>query len=89
MLGIAPPGNQPPVANDERRRRPRTRPTIGVLANDTDPDGDTLSITGVSDPGHGTAVISPSGTSIQYTPAAGYSGPDTFGYTTSDGAGGS
>ncbi|WP_070282069.1 putative Ig domain-containing protein, partial [Janthinobacterium sp. MP5059B] len=35
--------------------------------------------------GHGTATVS--GTSITYTPAAGYSGPDSFSYTASNGGG--
>lgn len=36
-------------------------------------------------PTHGTATAS--GTSITYTPAAGYAGPDSFAYTASNGAG--
>ncbi len=59
---------------------------INVLANDSDPDGDTLTITAVSAPAHGTATIT-SG-AISYTPAAGYSGADSFSYTISDGRGG-
>src|SRR6185503_2436619 len=34
---------------------------------------------------HGTAVANPDGT-ITYTPNAGYSGPDAFGYTATDGS---
>ena len=59
---------------------------IDVLANDSDPDGDTLSITAVSAPAHGTATITGGG--ISYTPVAGYSGTDSFTYTISDGHGG-
>ena len=59
---------------------------IDVLANDSDPDGDTLTITAVSAPAHGTATIT--GGAISYTPAAGYSGADSFTYTISDGRGG-
>ena len=61
--------------------------TIAVLANDSDPDGDTLTITTVSAPAHGTAVNA--GTSVSYTPTAGYLGGDSFTYTISDGHGGS
>lgn len=59
---------------------------IDVLANDSDPDGDPLTITAVSTPAHGTAEITAGG--ISYTPMAGYSGADSFTYTISDGRGG-
>ena len=49
--------------------------TLGVLANDTDADGDTLTATKVGDPAHGTVVLNANGSFI-YTPAAGYFGPD-------------
>ena len=61
--------------------------TINVLANDSDPDNDALGITAVSAPAHGTAAIA--GSAIIYTPAAAFTGTDTFGYTISDGHGGS
>jgi VCBS repeat-containing protein len=64
--------NDPPVAT-----------SIDVLANDTDVDGDTLTITAVSLPDHGTAAIA--GGSIEYTPVVGYGGHDSFSYTISDG----
>jgi hypothetical protein len=60
--------------------------TIAVLANDSDPDGNTLAVVSVTAPAHGTASIS--GNAIVYTPAAGYSGSDSFSYTIDDGAGG-
>lgn len=60
---------------------------INVLANDSDPDNDPLTITAVSSPSHGIATISSNG--ILYTPTAGYSGVDSFTYTISDGRGGS
>lgn len=59
---------------------------IAVLANDSDPDGDALAIASVGSPSHGTATIS--GTQVLYTPARGYTGPDAFSYTASDGNGG-
>jgi outer membrane protein OmpA-like peptidoglycan-associated protein len=79
--------NRGPVANADAATTPRdTAVTIPVLANDTDPDGDTLSITAVTTPANGTAVAS--GTSVRYTPRAGFTGTDTFSYTASDGRGG-
>ena len=55
---------------------------VSVLANDTDVDGDTLSVTGKTTPAHGTVTCT--ATTCTYTPAAGYTGDDTFGYTVSD-----
>ena len=57
----------------------------GVLANDSDPDGQTLSVTIESEPSHGAVNLSADG-SFSYTPAAGYDGPDSFTYSASDGA---
>jgi len=64
---------------------------IDVLANDSDADGDALTITNVTNPPHGTASID--GSQIRYTPDANYpnpadSGLDSFDYTVSDGNGG-
>ncbi len=63
--------------------------TIAVLANDSDPEGDPLSITAVGSPAHGTAVLNADNT-ITYTPAAGWPAPgdpnsDSFTYTITDG----
>ena len=55
-----------------------------MLANDTDPDGDSLTVTATSAPAHGSATLNPDGT-ITYTPAANYAGPDSFTYTATDG----
>jgi VCBS repeat-containing protein len=59
----------------------------GVLANDYDPDGDALSVTLVSGPGHaasGGFTLNANG-SFSYTPASGFTGTDSFTYQTSDG----
>ncbi|HEY0230260.1 MAG TPA: Ig-like domain-containing protein, partial [Dokdonella sp.] len=61
--------------------------SINVLANDSDPDGDRLGISTVTQPAHGSAAIA--GGQVTYTPAAGYSGSDSFRYSASDGRGGS
>ncbi len=59
-------------------------PARGVLANDTDVDGDPLTATQGSDPAHGTATLAEDG-SFTYTPDADWSGVDTFTYRASDG----
>src|SRR5262249_10297923 len=62
--------------------------TVAVLFNDSDPDGDPLTVISVTSPLHGSAVINV-GTTITYTPAASYTGPDSFQYAISDAHGGS
>jgi len=62
---------------------------IDVLANDSDPDGDPLSIASVTQPAHGSTAIA--GGAVTYQPAAGYcndlgGAPDTFTYTLAGGA---
>jgi len=57
----------------------------GVLGNDYDADGDTLSIIMVTGPSHASAfTLNPDG-SFSYTPAANFSGTDSFTYQVSDG----
>src|SRR6185503_3781979 len=56
----------------------------GVLRNDTDVDGPHLTAKLVTTTGHGTVTLDDSG-SFVYTPAADFSGLDTFTYKASDG----
>ncbi len=56
----------------------------GVLANDSDIDGDTLSAVLVDSTAYGTLDLAADG-SFVYTPAANYYGPDSFTYKASDG----
>ncbi len=80
--------NTPPVAGDDSLSTAEdTAKTVDVLANDSDADGDPLTVTGATDPTHGTTVVNPDDT-ITYTPDAGWSGTETFDYTISDGNGG-
>ena len=85
---VPPAGNRPPVAaNDTATTALNTAVTLSVLANDSDPDGDALTVTATSTPAHGSVTANADNT-VTYTPVAGYSGPDSFGYTISDGKGG-
>ncbi len=81
--------NDAPAATADSSRRTRTRAVIvAVAANDIDVDGDSLSASAVNAPAHGTAVVNADGT-VTYTPAANFSGSDSFSYTLTDGQGGS
>ena len=62
-----------------------------LLANDTDGNGDPLTITGVTSltNGNGTASFNAATKAVTFTPTAGYTGPASFNYSISDGHGGS
>ena len=72
--------NDPPVAVDDTATTPEDASTlIDVLANDTDPDSDPLTLESVGQPGPRHDRLEAG--QVRYTPAANYAGPDTFGYT--------
>jgi VCBS repeat-containing protein len=84
----SPPSNSAPVAqNDSAATTAGSSVIIRVLDNDSDPDGDSLSVASLSGV-NGNAVINGDGT-ISFTPASGFSGSETFSYTISDGQGAS
>src|SRR5262249_44797878 len=56
----------------------------GLLANDTDVEGDSLSAVLVSGPSHGSLTLNANG-SFTYAPAANYNGSDSFTYKANDG----
>jgi YD repeat-containing protein len=79
--------NKTPVAaSDSLLPQPGVAVTFDPRANDSDPDGDALTVTAVSTPGHGATTYT--ATSVTYTPTASYVGSDSFTYTVSDGHGG-
>jgi VCBS repeat-containing protein len=84
------PVNDPPNAVDDSTQVPENAAAtpVAVLSNDSDPEGDSLTITGVTQGAHGTVTITGGGTGLTYQPATSYSGPDSFTYTISDGHGG-
>ena len=77
--------NSPPVAQADTATTAAGTPVIiSVLSNDSDVNGDPLTVTDVNSPSNGIVVINPNGT-ITFTPGKGFSGTDTFTYTVSDG----
>lgn len=93
------PINDAPVANDDSYTSSAGKPLVvsvtevppsgaagaGVLANDTDVEGDVLSAQLVSTVSQGTLVLNPDG-SFAYTPNDGFSGTDSFTYSATDGS---
>jgi VCBS repeat-containing protein len=82
------PVNDPPVATDDAYATDEdTTLNIaapGMLGNDSDPDGDPLTVVVVTVPQHGSGSIGSDG-SLNYMPDANFSGSDTFSYKASDG----
>ena len=83
--------NDGPVAGDDSYTTTEDTPLIiaapGLMANDTDIDGDTLTTSIVNGPTNGMLTLNADG-SFTYTPNSDYSGPDFFTYQVSDGNGG-
>ncbi|RZJ83609.1 MAG: DUF4082 domain-containing protein, partial [Massilia sp.] len=85
--------NQPPVGNNDNgylvvRNTPITFTFAQLLANDTDPNNDLLSIIGAGSASGGTVAFNTQQQTLTFTPNPGYLGPATFGYSISDGRGG-
>jgi len=82
------PVNTPPAAShDAVETNAGIAVVVDVLVNDTDADGDPLAILEVGPAAHGVVTMTADG-KLQYQPAAGYAGTDSFTYTISDGRGG-
>lgn len=78
--------NRPPLPGADAISSPAgAAVTFDPRSNDTDPEGDALTVTGKTNGAHGTVTFT--STSLTYTPASGYFGTDTFTYTVSDGQG--
>ena len=60
-------------------------PALGVLSNDTDTEGATLTAIKVTDPSNGSVTLNSNG-SFTYTPNANWSGTDSFTYKANDGS---
>jgi hypothetical protein len=89
-VAIGAPDNQPPTAiNDFYGMDQAASLTVsspGLLANDSDPDDDPLTVTLVTGPAHAESFhLSPDG-SFYYTPPLYFVGEDTFTYRVNDGS---
>ena len=79
--------NDPPVAvNDSAITNEDTPVVIDVLNNDSDVDGDALTVDSVTQGTNGSVINN--GGNVTYIPALGFNGTDSFNYTVSDGNGG-
>ena len=81
--------NHPPVAVDDAYSAgegvPLVVPALGVLANDTDPNGDALTAALATPPANGTVVLNADGSFTYTTTFDDFVGTDSFTYTASDG----
>ena len=81
---------QPPVANNDSGFVATVNTTDSIaasalLANDTDPNGLPLSITGVSNPSNGTVTYNASTQTVSFVPTVITPGPASFTYSITDG----
>jgi hypothetical protein len=82
------PNAPPDAADDAAVTQEGAAINISVLANDTDPNNDVLTVTAATQPANGQVVKNADNT-VTYAPNAGFAGTDHFTYTVSDGRGGS
>lgn len=83
------PCNNPPVAVKDQFETEFDTPFTGnVLLNDSDPDGDPLSVKFFTEPENGTIVMDKDTGEFTYTPDPGFFGEDSFKYVVTDGRGG-
>src|SRR5213075_2832803 len=87
-ITVTPINDAPVAANDDSYTTPEdTQLTVtapGVLANDSDVDGDALSAVLATGPSHGTLTLNGDG-SLVYMPALNFNGIDSFTYRATDG----
>nr|WP_291934531.1 cadherin-like domain-containing protein [Accumulibacter sp.] len=83
--------NKPVVNNDTYNIRPNEVLSVaapGLLANDSDPDGDTLSVVALDVSGLRGSITPFTDGHFSFTPTTDFAGTTSFRYTVSDGAGG-
>ena len=75
--------NDPPAAVADTAQTAEDSPvTVPVVANDTDAEGNTVTVASVTQPAHGTVTFA--ATTVTYTPTPDFFGTDTFTYTATD-----
>lgn len=84
QIQVTPVNDSPVAVNDTATTDQNVSTTVNVLANDTDVDGDAISVKTVSPGSNGTTAVNTDNT-VMYTPANGFSGKDTFTYVVTDG----
>jgi hypothetical protein len=80
--GTNPVNRAPAAANDAAFTTIAAEVLVNVLANDTDPDGDVISLIAAGQAAHGTVAVQ--GSAVRYMPVAGYTGADSFTYQIRD-----
>jgi hypothetical protein len=73
----------PTATNDSASLEANGSLSIAVLANDSDPDGDTLTVASFTQGTSGS--VTGNGSSVTYTPAPDFTGNDSFSYSVDDG----
>jgi hypothetical protein len=79
--------NKKPIAVADKKtvKEDSSLTSIDVIINDTDEDGDDLSLVAVNSSGTGTLALNSDGLSVDYTPAINFNGTEVVIYTVSDG----
>ncbi len=87
IMAFSVPQQPPSARNDSATVNEDGEVTLDVLENDTDPEGDSLTVSNTNQPSNG-QVNCTNGGQCTYTPEANFNGEDSFTYTASDGNGG-
>ena len=85
-ITVSPVNDNPTAGNDSATTAQDNPVAIAVRVNDSDVDGDVLTVTAVNAAAHGSATTD--GSTVTYTPAPGYTGNDNLMYMVGDGHGG-
>lgn len=79
--------NDPPLAvADTAEAKKNQFVVVDVLANDSDPEGQSLAVSATTQGANGGVTIGSGGANVTYTPAPGFFGTDSFTVTVSDGS---